>query len=206
MSDIPTNVDELRPDIKSEHITADVSTFTELEVPEEKLANVTIIVDKGKQLALEGMAEQIIVKQDKFKTGFECKECDGEGYLEQRCGFCEGKGRENLGTENETFCRMCCPRDMDSMYWQAGKLLCYVCKGRGATVIIPQNAQRKATSGIVVSCGAAVKALKVGERVLYSVFAGTEIEFKNRTILRIMHEHEIMCRLWGVAQLGDVTK
>lgn len=177
----------------------DAKSMTQLDVPEQLKKNVTIVTDKGKSLALEATGDQIIVLQDKFRTGYECKTCDGEGYIEGKCGACNGEG-----IRGEALCNVCCPKNLlQSGGYRMGGLICPNCKGMGSTIIAPDIAQRKATSGTIVSIGPECEYFVPGQRVLYSIFAGTEIEFKQKAVVRIMHEHEVMCRLWGVGNFGD---
>ena len=107
-----------------------------------------------------------------------------------------------------------------------GKKVCPQCGGKGALIVAPQDSQRKPTSGVIKSVGPEVSdkpylhstmgsvetvknnpyPLKVGDRVLYSQFAGTGIELKQKGFIRIMHAHEVMCKLYGTGRLGDFVK
>lgn len=197
---------------------------------ETELVNVAIVRVRDTELALECIGDQIIVLEDKFKTGYECSKCDGEGYTDEECDFCKGTGKENVGTERESLCRICCPRNLvDSGMYSPGKKVCELCKGMGATIVAPQSSERKPTSGIIKSVGPDVLEdtfpkhwllkivwflrgkwwsypMKVGDRVLYSQFAGTGINLRQKDFIRIMHAHEVMCRIYGSGKLGDFVK
>jgi co-chaperonin GroES (HSP10) len=175
------------------------------------------------QVGLSCIGDQIIVLEDKFRTGFECSKCDGEGYSEEDCDFCKGTGKENAGTDQESLCRICCPRNLvDSGQYTPGKRLCDNCQGKGSLIIAPQISQQKPSIGVIVSTGPDVYPdcrvinrvtgqrwaypMKIGDRLLYSRFAGSGIELKQKKILRVMHAHEAMCKIYGQAKLGDFTR
>ena len=142
--------------------------------------------------------------EDKFKSGYECSKCGGDCYIDAECSYCKGVGRENKGTENEQLCRMCCPRHLvESGGMRPGKQVCDLCFGKGGILIAPEISQRRPTSGLIKSIGPDVKLLKVGDRALYSMFAGTAINFKQKGTIRIMHEHEVMSRLHGIGKIGE---
>jgi len=170
----------------------------------EALVNVAIVSDGRTEIAIEALDDQIIIEEDKFKSGYECTMCDGESYLDETCDFCKGAGKENVGTTEERMCRMCCPPSLlETLSTKPGKKLCPTCKGQGSLIIAPQMSMRRPTSGVVKSIGPAVKTIKVGDRALYSMFAGTAINFKQKGTIRIMHEHEVMSRLHGIGKIGE---
>lgn len=157
----------------------------------------TVIKGGNSGLALEAMGDLIIVVEDKFRTGFECKVCDGEKHLDEPCQHCNGTGATtgNAGTFPCGFCKEF-----------PGKKPCPECKGKGGLLIAPEIAQRRPTTGTVMSVGLETKLLVPGDRVLYSLFAGSAIQFKQRAVIRIMHEHEVMCRMYGTSKIGDAVK
>ena len=182
------------------------------------------IIDLGKEeIGLECIGDQVIVLEDKFKSGYECSRCDGEGYLEEDCEFCKGVGKENPGTPQESLCRMCCPRNLwDSGRYSLGKKLCPLCEGKGALIVAPQTSELKPSSGVIKSVGPEVYPdnriintltgqrwnypMKIGDRILYSRFAGTGIELKQKSFIRILHAHEAMCILHGTGKWGKFTR
>lgn len=174
-------------------------------------------------VGLSCIGDQIIVLEDKFRTGYECSKCDGECYLDEKCEFCNGTGKENYGTEQETICRMCCPRNlMDSFGVIPGKKICDRCGGKGSVIIAAPISQQKPSSGLIVSTGPDVLPdcrvinnitgqrwsypMKIGDRVLYSRFAGSAIELKQKAVIRVLHAHEVLCKLYGKAKIGDFTR
>lgn len=189
-------------------ITADVDT-----------TNVAEITAGKSKLGLEVIGDQIIVLEDKFKTGYECSKCDGEGYTNEDCDFCKGTGKET----DFTMCRICCARNLvESGKYNPGKKICEQCAGKGSLIVAPQSAEMKPTTGTIVSKGPDVYEdtriinnitgqrwaypLKIGDRVLYSQFAGVGVNLKQKQIIRIMHAHEVMCKIYGTAKFGDFTK
>jgi hypothetical protein len=166
--------------------------------------NCAIITDGPVHIAIEALSDHVIILEDKFKTGYECTTCQGESYLNEQCSYCKGSGRENIGLENESLCRICCPPNMQaSGGMQAGKQICPSCQGKGSLIIAPEISRRRATSGIVKSIGPEVKVIRIGDKALYGMFAGTAINFKQKGVIRIMHEHEVMSRLYGVSKIGE---
>lgn len=170
--------------------------------------NVCIIsTEHNNDLALECTDDNMCVLQDKFKTGYECSTCGGESYLNEDCEACKGAGKVSIGTEYERFCSLCCPDFLrESMGMQPGKKVCPTCKGKGALIIAPQVSEARPTSGVIKSVGPNVKHLKVEDRILFSVFAGTAVKLKQKNVIRIMHEHEAYCKMYGVGKLGDLIK
>ena len=171
----------------------------------DNLKNVTIIKSGNHEIGLECVFDKVIVLMDKFKTGFECTKCEGECYLNEPCDFCKtSPGLEGKGTENERPCRMCCPPNlMQSGGQKPGYKVCPQCKGKGGTIIAPETSKMKVSSGVVTSCGPDVKNFKVGDRVLHGFWAGTEISMKQKSVLRIMGEQEIMCKIYGTQKFDE---
>lgn len=144
-------------------------------------ANVAQLTDLG--INLEAIEDKIIILLDRYKSGYECKECDGKGTVRQKIG------REDVDVQ------------------------CPTCRGIGHTVIIPQNAKSLPTSGIVVSLGEGTKAMKafvakdkeafdackikIGTRVIMSPHVGTMLPFKGNVRLKIVREHEPLAIMYG---------
>ncbi len=167
----------------------------------------TIIRGTGAaQLALEAMGDLLIVIEDKFKSGFECPVCNAGGEYNELasstsvktmipCGDCASTGMSLLNPLIK--CKSC---------QGSGSTVCPSCGGTGGTLITPETAQRRPTTGTVMSSGPETKFLFPGDRVLYSLFAGSAIQLKQRATVRIMHEHEVMCKLHGNLKVGDYIK
>lgn len=100
--------------------------------------------------------------------------------------------------------------------------VCPVCKGDGCILIqgVLMNQDTPTTGNIVIRNQAPAYAkclrckgegkvglkLKVGDRVIYPIFAGTAINFKQKGTARILHENEITGKIYGTGNIGDIVK
>ena len=158
------------------------------EVEKEQIAeDNTVFIVQGK-IALEAVEDKIIIMLDPFKTGYECKACDGTG-IEKVCNICNGSGKNRFD--------MTCQACEGEPHKYEGQT-CRACKGVGASLIIPESAQSLPTSGRIVSVGPDVKKRKVGERYLFGVHVGYFLPFKGNIRLRCMREHEVLCRIYSL--------
>lgn len=164
---------------------------------------------KGSALGFAPMRDRVIIEEDTFRTGYECVACDGT--CETACVECQGTG--NLISKKRVF-----DEETKGFKWVSedttqascptcngtGSVVCVTCGGKGATLIVPQQSQRRPSSGIIRACGAHVMALKEGDHVMYGLHAGHVIEFrKKHVVLKILREDEILCMVHGVIQAGD---
>ena len=62
-------------------------------------------------------------------------------------------------------------------------------KGR---IIIPDRAQVPPTTGVVIGFGSDVDGFVVGERVVFGVYSGTLVKFKNQPKIRMLSPDEIL--------------
>jgi co-chaperonin GroES (HSP10) len=152
------------------------------ELREKEAEKYTVIENA---LVLKAHEDRIIILEDRFRTGYECKICDGLCVTEEACPQCNGS--KYRSAEEILPCPSC---RVDGE--PTGKKLCSECNGKGASVIIPQNAERRPTSGKIVSAGPLCEVLKTGDHVLYHNFVGVAINVKGKTVIRIMHESEIL--------------
>jgi len=167
----------------------------EYEVDEEK--NLVLVVE-GK-IALQATEDKILVLLDKFRSGYECSMCGGDG-AGRRCIDCKN------GVNSRGFkCKIC---DGNPDRWLGSS--CPQCKGKGSTIIIPDSAKALPTSGTIVSIGPACTKRKVGERVIFGAHVGFFLPFKGNVRLRMMREYEPLCLLYmldegseGEKVLGD---
>lgn len=225
----------------------------------DKNCYVIINPSNEEKFALEAGGDRLIIEEDKMRLGFECKTCDGDGYIiDKPCPNCNGE-KSVQGIDERIACRFCCSgRDITGVPQGQGYLTCPDCKGKGALVVIPQVSERRPTSGTIRSkgpevsrckdCGGTGKRyidgviakqnigsvsssttystvapivanclfceaigkvglkLEVGDRVIYPIFAGTAITFKQKGTARIMHENEVMGKIYGVGNIGDLIK
>ena len=146
-----------------------------------------VYVVQGK-IALKAAEDKIIVLLDKFKTGYECKLCGGDG-LGRVCADCNGTGKNRL----DGVCRSCSgipDRFVDKD--------CPNCAGRGSSIIIPESSKALPTSGIIVSVGPKCEHRKVGQRVLFGAHVGYFLPFKGNIRLRTMREYEPLADIFMV--------
>jgi hypothetical protein len=175
---------------------ADVERPTQpLEVDTTK-ENIIFII-QGK-LGLEAIEDKILILIDKFRSGYECKDCAESGtYISCECERAGHPGQNRLGG----LCKYC----NGSYSTRKGKS-CISCNGTGTTLIMPENARAIPTSGIIVSVGPLCKTRKVGERVLFGAHTGYYLPFKGNAKIRVMREDEPMCKILAIGNnevIGD---
>ena len=159
-------------------------------------------------IKFEAFGDRLIVLEDEFKTGYECSVCGGSGH--RHCLPCDGKGTRQ-SVKGEGPFKKC--SDCDGK----GSTVCSGCNGKGGLIIAPDVAQRRPTTGKVVSAGKGKIAtdtgklipmqIRVGDSVMYSNFSGyvVDLESSGRPIcLRIIHESEVLCRMEGNLTLSSL--
>jgi co-chaperonin GroES (HSP10) len=171
----------------------------ELELETTSLDN-TIFVVAGK-LGLEAIEDKILILIDKFKSGYECKDCNETGiYVSCECERRETPGRYISGNIDRV-CRFC-----EGNYEERRGKTCPSCHGTGSTIIMPDNAKAIPTSGVIVSIGPGCKTRKIAERVLFSAHTGYFLPFKGNAKIRCMREDEPLCLIHAIDNtqtLGD---
>ena len=169
---------------------------TPLDVDTEATENVIFIV-QGK-LGLEATSDNILILIDKFRSGYECKDCAETGkYISCECERAGHAGQNRLGG----ICKYC-----SGMYLERKGKTCPSCNGTGTTLIMPENARAIPTSGVIVSIGPRCKSRKVSERVLFGAHTGYYLPFKGNAKIRVMREDEIMCKILAIGNnevVGD---
>jgi co-chaperonin GroES (HSP10) len=162
----------------------------EVTIQKDPETGATWMVIPDAKVILEAMGDRLIVKEDPFLSGYECKTCAGEQFL--ACTSCDhGKNKLNPNM----VCKVC---------GGTMKYDCPDCHGKGVRkggIVVPDKAQRRPTSGMIVSRGSGCKLpLKTGDSVLYSSFAGNFLDPEvngKKLILRILHESEVLTRVVG---------
>jgi co-chaperonin GroES (HSP10) len=195
----------------------------------------TYILALGK-LGIEATDDKIVVVEDRFTNGSECRSCGGTGESNTECSLCHGVGEEPIQGGFSVQCRAC---------GGTGHKPCEACNGEGYpknVIIAPQTAQRRPSTGTIVSVGPLVgkyitqyptqitlykkvpstnyrgepteKEIEnyeesptiidwgtvyfVGDRIIYSNFAGVAIELRQKIVIRIMRAHEILSKLYSI--------
>lgn len=142
-------------------------------------------------VAFEALGDRVLIREDKFRSGYECKSCGGDGSL--LCEGCHGKGKSRIN-----------PSARCSECQGSGRIVCRECSGKGGLLEIPEVAERRPSTGTVVSVGPDCKTLAEGDSVLYSNFAGHAVHLKpgdTETVMRILHEKEVLCKVSGHVDL-----
>ena len=133
---------------------------------------------------------RVIVRQDTLEGEYSCRSCRGNGYSEEVCEVCRGEQKRD-GSD----CRGCVVLGYDrEQKWSCGHKTCDSCRGTGwrGGIIIPEVAQGKPCSGIVVSLGPNTSVAKLGDRVLYSKYAGHALTTPEGETFTTMRESEIL--------------
>ncbi len=146
------------------------------------------------KIALRPIGDRILVQVDPFKSGFECKTCNGVGHTDEVCGNCKGKKFEEVGEFIQP-CRACSV-GISGARKSHGFKLCPDCHGKQATIIIPEDAEKPPTTGKVLAIGLQVTEFKVGTRVLFSNYTGTRLDIAGLD-LRVMKQHDVFCEVKG---------
>ena len=144
-------------------------------------------------LRFYALGDRVLIEEDKFRSGYECPKCEGAAKVV--CENCNGDGHYAIDSGPIKMCSGC---------GGAGKLTCPECNGKGGLIAVPETAQRRPTTGVVVSAGPECKVLKVGQSVMFSNFAGyvVDLERAGKSVcLRILHETEILCGMEGHLEL-----
>jgi co-chaperonin GroES (HSP10) len=142
--------------------------------------------------------DRIMLLRDIKESAYSCKACKGTGYEEDAlCGNCGGTGKETIKSEGGEMvsvpCRAC--RVLGYGHeggYSSGHKKCSKCNGSGwrGGIIIPEESQKEAITGIVVSLGPDTKIYKIGDRLMFSRFAGHTMEISKTTSFIIMREDE----------------
>jgi co-chaperonin GroES (HSP10) len=143
------------------------------------------------ELSFWALGDRVLIEEDQFRSGYECEQCSGLGKVP--CLDCEGIQTKSNGKK----CSIC----------DEGRVRCPSCNGKGGLIVTPETAQRRPTSGVVVSAGQDCKTLKPGDTVLFSNFAGYLVDL-NRAgqpiAIRILHESEILAGMDGHLTLSNL--
>lgn len=152
-------------------------------------------------MELEAHADRIIVVQDDFVSGYECLTCKGK--QEVVCEGCRGTGHSLVVKDGK--CSRCQGRK---------SIVCPTCNGKGGVLIIPDNAERRPTTGEILSVGPLVKHFERGQSVIYPSFAGhvwdlTAVDVHGREVTVVvvcLREDEVLAKVSGHLELRRVRK
>jgi co-chaperonin GroES (HSP10) len=146
------------------------------------------------------LGDRIIVRRDALESEYVCRACKGKGHTEEVCKHCGGKQNDSnpMGAQPCKSCRVL--GYGGETPHPSGFQVCVECRGSGWKngIIIPEVAQGKPVTGVVVSLGPACSLLKLGDRVLHSKYAGHTLEMKAETYT-FMREFEVISLLRDLA-------
>jgi len=146
---------------------------------------------------MQAMAgDRILVRKDVLELEDACRQCHGRGYLEDSvCIHCDGTQSLRVSDDSTVPCGECQALGYDrEKWWATGHQLCTACRATGwrAGIVIPEVAERKPITGIVVSVGPECKLYKLGDRVIHSRFAGHDMNVAKNETFVMMREHEVL--------------
>lgn len=162
----------------------------------------TYAMIRGTNLGFFPILDRLIIEEDTFRTGYECKQCDGIGEI--LCTECAGTKKlakrifdsetgQFFVDHNSSQALECTNCDI------SGYIICPNCNGKGASIVIPEMSMRRPTTGIVRAIGDAVKLFAIGDHVMYGNHAGHLLDFrKKKVVIKILREDEILCLISGV--------
>ena len=144
------------------------------------------------EVGFEAWEDRILVIEDPFRSGYECAKCNKTGTV--LCEGCAGTGMSAV--VKDARCKQCNA---------TGKVMCPECQGKGEFLVIPQQSERRPTSGTIVSVGPRVRELRREQNVLYADYVGQVMDLsyedvhgaKQNCCLRVLRESEILCKLSG---------
>jgi hypothetical protein len=168
-------------------------------------------------LEIEAHADRLVVIQDEFRSGYECKTCRGrdirklsDGFTAQvrsvvPCDSCKGTGESRLVLVPGARCSHCEGK---------GFVVCPDCGGTGGVVAFAQDSERRPTTGTIASRGSEATKFERGESVIYPSFSGhafdltaTDIHGKEVTVtIVILRESEVLARVRGHLELRRVKR
>jgi co-chaperonin GroES (HSP10) len=159
------------------------------------------------QAGFEAFFNRVIVRQDEWRSGYECGRCGGKDIRNEcsyiLCDNCNGSGKSLIVKDGK--CSICDGR---------GIVICPDCKGKGATLVTPDSAKNRPTTGTIVSVGENVQHFKIGDKVIYPSFAGHGYDLGGITsegkpvsaFCVILRDDEILCRMYGTLEQRAVKK
>jgi co-chaperonin GroES (HSP10) len=151
-------------------------------------------VPMGKGAKGRPRQNQVVILQDRYRDELQCRKCSGKGFSVITCRSCNGAGWY-VSKGNRIDCPDCISSDFDSpaMPKSTGFLACNECKGTGQAVagktgiVTATDKQEQPSTGVVKAVGKMVKEWHLGQRVLFSKFAGIAYECEGR-VWRVMSE------------------
>jgi co-chaperonin GroES (HSP10) len=178
--------------------------------------------------AFQAYADRLIVLQDDYRSGYECVVCDGEGTIS--CTDCQGDGhRIKMLPDKEVPTAELRPVQFKcTPCGGAGVITCPECNGKGGIIVVPENAERRPTTGTIVSVGWMVNAdhwfvkmkswltgaqyFRRGDKVIYPSFSGHAFNLSAKDIqgrevvacIVMLRDQEILSYMYGTLEQKKV--
>jgi co-chaperonin GroES (HSP10) len=146
------------------------------------------------------LGDRVDVLKDVLESAYSCKSCKGKGHdPEVMCVLCKGAKYEIAKDNTKVPCRGCkvLGFGMEQVH-SSGFMKCALCQsnnvgtGWRAGIVIPEQAQQEAITGIVVSVGPECRLLKIGDRVVHSKYAGHTLKMSEDNSIVTMRESEVL--------------
>lgn len=168
-------------------------------------------------MTMEATEDRVIIVQDEFVSGYECTVCRGKQEI--ACGNCQGRGKysKNLQMQNVPAPENEIPGVIEFKCSECsgfGMVKCPECDGKGGVLIVPESAERRPTTGTIVSVGPLVFDWKRGSAAIYPSFAGhafdlTANDMEGREVkitIVVLKKSELLARVSGHLELRRVKK
>jgi DnaJ-class molecular chaperone len=175
-------------------------------MPEINIDTKSNVITLG-QASFEAFFNRIIVLEDEYRSGYECPRCEGKDIRREIsyvvCDGCDGRGTSAV--VKEAVCKVC---------HGDGVMVCPDCKGKGAMIVVPDDATLRPTTGTVVSKGETAKHWELGDKVIFPSSVGHRYVIGGKTkdgreikkAIIILRDEEVMCRMYGSLEQRAVKK
>lgn len=140
------------------------------------------------------LGDRVDILRDVLESAYSCKTCHGKGHTAAMCGTCRGTKYEEVQGAALP-CRACIVLGFGmEIKHSSGHRKCDACAATGwrGGIVIPEQAQQEAITGIVVSVGPECRLLKIGDRVVHSKYAGHTLKMSEDNAIVTMRESEVL--------------
>lgn len=140
------------------------------------------------------LGDRVDILRDVLESAYSCKMCHGKGHSAAMCGNCRGTKYEEVQGAALP-CRACIVLGFGmEIKRSSGHRKCDACAATGwrGGIVIPEQAQQEAITGIVVSVGPECRLLKIGDRVVHSKYAGHTLKMSEDNVIVTMRESEVL--------------
>lgn len=147
---------------------------------------------------------RVLIRQDDFKSRFDCASCDGKGHTNETCPYCLGT-KYDKGKSDNGPCRDCTIGEGDGRITY-GKVPCSTCSGKGGTIVIPDDAKSDTTMGNIIAISMyGIKHVKINDKVMYHIYTGIKFKFLEQTF-RVAMEKDLLCLVKQMKKSTDIIQ